>query len=182
MTNRELFEFNKNRRVVQLCMATTRDIEEVLKDWVEILNVGPWIVFDMNNKTVPNMTYDGKPITEPFSYKCAGAMYGNIQIEIVQPLYGVTMADKFLERAGFGIQHVKEKISDEMTPQFIAQMEKKGIRRTTAGEIGIDKFCNFDMDSIFGFCLEIGNAAIFGEYPDPEGMPEEAHAYVYPRE
>ena len=160
MTNRELFEYNKNRKVVQICIATTKEIDEVLKYWVEVMKVGPWRVSVLSNQSIQHPTFNGQPVSEPFAYKCAGAQYGNIQIEIVQPLYGKTMVNKYIERAGYGIHHFKEKISDEEFERFQQDMRALGIHQSSAGNIGADKFCVFDTDDILGFSRSYESAQI----------------------
>lgn len=183
MTNRELFEYNQNRKVVQICIATMQEIDDVLKYWVEVMKVGPWRVSTLSDETIQNPAFDGEPMTEPFRYKCAGAQYGNVQIEIVQPLGGKTMADKFLKRVGYGIHHFKEKIADEEFEAFQERMSALGIHQSSAGNIGADKFCVFDTDDLLGFSLEIGNAANFGVYPDPANLSKyPPGTYIYPRE
>lgn len=37
MTNRELEALNRNRRIRQICLVTGREIEDVLREWVEKL-------------------------------------------------------------------------------------------------------------------------------------------------
>jgi hypothetical protein len=175
MTNKELLEYNKHRKVCQICLATDRDLDEVLQEWVDILKVGPWTVVEVSNETVTDPRWNGKPVTEPFMYKCATAMYGNIQMEIVKPCYGVTMAEDFVKRKGTGLQHFKEYIADEDMQERISELLAAGLQRTNSGHFSTDYFCNFDSEKALGFSLEVGNFA--QDVILPEGK-----YYIFPRE
>lgn len=175
MTNRELLEYNKNRRICQICLATDRDLEEVLREWVDILKVGPWTVVEVSNETVTDPRWNGEPVTESFRYLCATAIYGNIQVEIVKPLDGVTMASGFVKRNGTGLQHFKEYISDEDMEARIGELLAAGLKRTNSGYFSTDYFCNFDSEAVLGFSLEIGN------YAQDVTLPEGKY-YIFPRE
>jgi hypothetical protein len=174
MTNKELLEYNKDRNICQICIATNRDIEKVLDEWVDKLKVGPWNVLTLSNETLGHAYMGGKEITEPFKCYCALAMYGNIQIEIVQPVYGDCFVDGFLERAGEGLQHFKEKIPDSDMDEKIKELEAAGFPKTFWGGLKEDRFCNFDSEGSLGFSLEIGN---FADITLTDDM-----YYVYPRE
>lgn len=174
MTNKELLEYNKNREVCQICIATRRPIEEVLDEWIDKLKVGPWNVITISDETVTDAFHAGKKIEGKFKFYCALAMYGNIQIEIVQPVYGYFFAEDFLNRTGGGLQHFKEKIATEKMPEKIRELEAEGYVQTFAGGIKEDRFCNFDTESSLEFSLEIGN---FADITLTDDM-----YYVYPRE
>lgn len=175
MTNKELLEYNKNRYICQICLATDRDLEEVLDEWVRVLKIGPWTVVEISNETVTEPEWNGKQVTEPFMYKCATAMCGNIQFEIVKSYYGVTMASDFVARHGTGLQHFKEYIPDEKMQETIDALLATGLERTNAGHFSTDYFCNFDSEKVLGFSLEVGNFA--QDVVLPEGK-----YYIYPRE
>ena len=175
MNNQELLEYNKNRKVTQICIATDREIDEVLQEWVDKLKVGPWTVYELSNETIQEPMWDDEPVTEPFLYKCALATYGNIQVEIVQPISGFSGASPFVERVGTGFQHFKEQISDEDMQSKIEEFKAVGLRGTNSGHISADYFYNFDSESTLGVAFEVGNAA-----PDIEF--DEEKFYIFPRE
>jgi len=175
MNNQELLEYNKNRVVSQICIATDREIDEVLQEWVDILKVGPWTVYELSDETIQDPRWNDEPVTEPFKYKCALATYGNIQVEIVQPISGFTGATPFVDRVGTGFQHFKEKISDEDIEGKIEEFKAAGLKGTNSGHIAADYFYNFDSESTLGVAFEVGNGA-----PDIEFDKDKY--YVFPRE
>jgi len=175
VTNKELLEYNKHRKVCQICLATNREIEEVLQEWVDILKVGPWTVIEMSGETIDDPRWNDDPDTESFLYKCAVAMYGNIQVEIVQPIYGRSMTSAFVERVGTGLQHFKEAIPDENMQSRILELKDAGLIPTNSGRLGADYFYNFDSESTLGFSLELGNYA-------QDIKMKEGKYYIFPRE
>ena len=141
----------------------------VLQNWIHILGIGPWTLLTLHNGNVSHPIVGGKPAEHPFRYQCATAMYGDIQIEIVQPAFGVPPLDKFIEKSGEGLQHFKEKVLDADQPAFIARMAQKGVGVAYAGGVLRDTFVNFDTKESLGFTLEIGN---YADNPLPEGTFE----------
>jgi hypothetical protein len=51
MTNDELRELNKKRRIHQIAWVT-RDLEKSMKAWIDNLKVGPWTVLTFTEKTL----------------------------------------------------------------------------------------------------------------------------------
>ena len=67
MTNDELRELNRKRKIHQIAWVT-RDLEKSMKAWVENLKVGPWTVLTFTEKTLNYLDVDGKRVTEPFKF------------------------------------------------------------------------------------------------------------------
>jgi hypothetical protein len=67
MTNDELRELNKKRKIHQIAWVT-RDLEKSMKAWVDNLKVGPWTVLTFTEKTLKYLDVDGKRVTEPFKF------------------------------------------------------------------------------------------------------------------
>lgn len=169
----ELTAYNKNRQICQICLVTP-DLKETLKEWVEILKVGPWKVITLSDENVVDAMLDGKKIEEPFKYYCAVSMFGNTQIEIVQPCYGFTIYGDILKKTGGGLHHFKEKISNDMFSEKIKEYAQSGIKTTFSGRFREDIFVNFDTQEKLRFTFELGNFADIV-------LPEEMY-YNYPSE
>jgi hypothetical protein len=173
MSCAELLEYNKNRQICQICLVTP-DLEETLKEWVEILKVGPWKVITLSDETITDAMLGGKKIEEPFKYYCAVSMFGSTQIEIVQPCYGFTIYNDFLAKTGGGLHHFKEKIADNMLDEKINEFAMAGIKTTFSGHFREDVFVNLDTPDKLHFTFELGN---FADITLPESI-----YYVYPKE
>ncbi len=179
MTNKELLEFNKNRRICQLALVTGRPLAEVMQEWIDKVGIGPWTVIEMSDRTTTGVIMDGQPHTGPFCYHVAVAMYGNFQIEIMKPEYGVPMLEDFLAQKGGGLQHMKEVVPDKDQPAYIQRMADNGIGIKYSGHFFDDTFLNFDTVSALGFTLEIGNNADLDYTPATSAIPSDVYSF-YP--
>ena len=154
----ELLDYNKNRQICQICLVTS-NLEQTLKEWVEVLKVGPWKIITLSNETITDAKLDGKKIKKPFKYYCAISMFGNIQIEIIQPCYGPSIYKNFLKKTNGGLHHFKEKISDDMLNKKLVEYKKVGIKPIFSGRFREDIFINLDTQEKLNFTFELGNFA-----------------------
>jgi methylmalonyl-CoA/ethylmalonyl-CoA epimerase len=53
---------------------------------------------------------DDKPVTEPFKFLIGLSWVGDMQLEIIQPVYGPTIYEAFIEKHGEGRHHIEERI------------------------------------------------------------------------
>lgn len=174
MTNKELLEHNKNRVLNQFC-AVTKDLDKTMKTWVELFKIGPWQVMTMNNKTLRDLKVGGKLVDEPFEYRVACSMVGDMQIELIQPVYGPPIYAEFIERRGEGLHHIKEKITDEaLLQKTIADYEAQGIKVMQTGYFFEDVHYYLDTEGASDIIFELGNC------PDLN-LPEDMY-YMYPDE
>lgn len=174
MTNKELIEFNKNRKICQIAFVC-KDIEETMKKWVELLNVGPWLVLTFENNTLENFRVDGELVTEPFKFIVGLANIGDTQIELVQQVYGPLAYEKHLNEKGEGLHHIKEQMSTEDIQATTQTMKNNGVGVAQTGLFGgVDIHCVFDSEKVLNFIYEVGNNPEFD-------LPEDMY-YIYPRE
>lgn len=174
MTNRELEALNRDRRIRQICLVTGREIEDVLHEWVEKLQIGPWKVITFTNDVVSDGVMMGEKIRHDFKYYCAVTMVGDVQIEILKPVYGMPALEAFLKAGGDHLQHFKLFVPDEEQAAFRERMAGFGIPVVYSGRFFNDTYCNFATSETLGFDVEIGN------YADVD-LPKEIY-YTYPRE
>jgi len=159
MTNEELQKFNEKRKIFQLCFITD-DLERTLKSWVEDLKVGPWkiITFDNNNGWENYHVY-GKEVTEPFKVLIACSWFGDIEIEIIQPVSGPLIFQEYLDRHGPGFHHFKEQVKDEDFEKTLEEYKNRGIPVSQGGKYYHDLHAFLDSESKSDFILEIGNGS-----------------------
>ena len=173
MTNAELLEFNSKRKIFQIGFLVS-DLEKSMKNWVEMFNVGPWTVMEFNDQNCSNVIEKGQPSTEPFKFVIALAMFGDIQLELMQPIYGIAIYDEYIKKCGDNMHHIKEYIPTEKIDGVVEEYEKKGLKVTRKGQFETDIHIYMDTLEEFGFQLELGNC------PDIE-VPDDMF-YIYPRE
>jgi len=173
MTNKELMEFNKNRKICQICVITW-DLEKTMKNWVDYLKIGPWTVFTFSEETVKEFKVHGKLVTEPFKFLVALTNVGDMQFEIIQPVYGPTIYEKFLKEKGEGLYHIKEKVRDEDIGNVLAEYKKKGIEVSQTGWFDTDVHCVLNTEPFLDFIYEIGNSPVIDVPPEMVSIyPEE---------
>lgn len=172
MTHEELVARNARRRIFQIGFVA-RDIEAAMRAWIQTLSVGPWTVLTFTEETMRNLTVKGTRVTEPFKFIIAAARMGDMQIEIIQPVYGPTHLQAFLEERGEGFHHIKEKLADQDIPGFLSALQAQGIGVLQTGHFGPDVHYHLDTERALNFIYEIGNCA---DVNLPAGM----QASVYP--
>lgn len=80
-----------------------RDLETVLKHWIEDLGVGPWFLTE--NLPMQRYAYRGKEYAAP-KMSMAVAHYGDIQVELIQPRDATPTAwSEFLAAGQEGMNH-----------------------------------------------------------------------------
>jgi len=176
MTNAQMAELNKNRKIHQIAFLV-RDAEATMQKWVDNLGIGPWTVLVMDNSTCTNVI-DGlendRPFDKPFKFICAVTNVGDNQIEIIQPCYGVEIYEKWLEEHGDGLHHIKELVPNERLAETVKNYEEKGMPLTRGGHYYEDIHLYLDSIDTLGFQYEIGNCADCT-------IPEDK-MYIFPRE
>lgn len=156
MTNQELREYNKNREIVQICYVT-RDLKRMLKDMNEVLGWGPFTIISLSDKSTIDVHVDGVKIDEPFEFLVAHTMVGAMQIEIIQPVSGANVYDRFLSEHGEGLHHIKEKVPEGKLPAYTEKIESKGGKTILSGGIDADRYIYYDLNKFGLSVLEIGN-------------------------
>ena len=173
MTNNELKELNSKRKIYQIAFLVY-DVEKSMQKWVDLMKVGPWLVVEMNEKNCKNVIENGKPSTEPFKFYSACTMMGDIQIELIQPVYGVSLYEEYMKKHGESLHHIKEYIPDDRLDEETKEYVAKGINVIRQGHFVEDIHIYLDTLGELGFQLELGNC--------PKVTLTEDMFYMYPHE
>lgn len=166
MLNREqLLRRNRNRTIGQLCLVS-RDYMETVKYLTEHLQIGPWTLLSISDKSTRNITWHGKPIEGPWRYFVAVTQVGAMQLEVIQPESGPNPYDRFLDEKGAGLHHFKFRVDDNdilrEESELLAQLVGKPI--LYKGEYGLDHHYYIDTYDGLGCYVETGN---FADMPTP---------------
>ncbi len=164
MNNDELRAVNQGRKIFQVAFVT-RDLERSMKAWVETLNVGPWRVAAFTEETVKNFTVHGAHVDEPFKFLIAISWIGDMEVEIIQPVYGPTIYSRFLDERGEGLHHIKERVSDDAIDSVLDGYRKKGVGVTQSGHFFNDFHHYLDTESKLDFVYELGNCPVLNLPP-----------------
>lgn len=175
MTADELLAHNKNRRIFQIAWVT-RDLEKSLKAWVEDLRVGPWRIYRFTDETVKNLYVGGERVTEPFEFRIAISWIGDMEVEIIQPVRGPMIYERFLQERGEGLHHIKEQIADDDMASVVQDYADRGIPVTQTGQFFKDFHFYLDTESRLDFVYELGNCPVqdlppgtYTVYPPAQG-------------
>ena len=148
------------RKIVQIAHVV-KDIENSMKKYHEILDIGPWSVYTFAPPALRECTFMGKP--SDATWTLAIAWVGDIQFELMQPLSGESVYTHFLDKKGEGIHHIKEWVDD--CAAEIEKYRKKGIGVIQSGKFDSDEFYYLDTEPQLGVLYELGNN---GEIRAPE--------------
>ena len=82
MSAKELQEFNKNRKITQVCYVTN-DYKKTIEYLTNTLNWGPWTILKNNQISAHDVKSDGKPVEGDFEFLIAATFIGDIEFEII---------------------------------------------------------------------------------------------------
>ncbi|NIH85278.1 dihydroxyacetone kinase subunit DhaL [Amycolatopsis granulosa] len=175
MNNAELTELNKRRKIYQIAFIT-RDLEKSMRSWVENLGIGPWTVLTFTEETMKYLKVADQEVTEPFKFLIAISWIGDMQLEIIQPVYGPTIYEDHLARKGEGLHHIKEQIPDEDIDRVLAGFRDKGIGVLQTGQFETDVHYYLGTEPKLDFIYELGNCPLLDLPPDMVSVypPEDA--------
>ncbi len=126
----------KGKEIMQLGIVV-QNVEETAKNYWEILGVGPWMFIDFKPPHLTDVTLHGITIHDDVNLqiKAAIAQFGDLQIELLQPVRGPSTYREFLKTKGPGIHHLSfAQIEDH--DEIIAGFQKMGIETEFSGILG----------------------------------------------
>jgi methylmalonyl-CoA/ethylmalonyl-CoA epimerase len=156
-------------KITQIAVVV-RDIEAALKTYTETLGWGPWSVFDYK----PPLLHDTRVKGEPVEYRMIGAeaSVDGLGFELIQPVSGPSIYQKFLDTRGEGVQHIAcMKHSEQDSSLMQEHWRSKGAEILMSGRIGDSiEFYYLDTAPMLKFVLESGSGHAIDLKP----------TYVYP--
>jgi methylmalonyl-CoA/ethylmalonyl-CoA epimerase len=165
MNNEELRSLNQKREIYQIAWVT-RDLEKSMKAWVDNLKIGPWTVLTFTNQSLKYLKVDDKTVTEPFKFLIGISWIGDMQLELIEPVYGPTIYEAFIQKHGEGLHHIKERITDDAIEGVVQEYRDKGIGVTQTGQFETDFHYYLDTEPKVDFIYELGNCPILQLTPD----------------
>jgi methylmalonyl-CoA/ethylmalonyl-CoA epimerase len=151
--------------LLEICFVTA-DHRRTMQGLVR-LGIGPWRVYTFDSTTVTDRSYRGAEVD--YAIKVCFADVGDLAVEIMQPLYGPSIFQEFLDEHGEGIQHVafdcQERPWDERTRDFA----DRGFPLVQAGRfMGLNAFGFFDTEAATGTTFETYSIPPGFVWPEPE--------------
>lgn len=139
---------------------------ETMKNFSELMDVGPWAVRMFKSENLDWFEVNGKLVTEPAEYLTAVAWAGGIELEFMQPITGPCVYCGDDRQFISGLHHIKDVMSEAEIAAEIARLDTLGITCLQAGKYKEDVHYYMDTKNQIGFLYELGNGAEISGEPD----------------
>lgn len=134
----------KVTQIQQVCIICN-DLQKTMEAYWNILGIGPWAVTEFGQPKCPDMKYYGKPAWG----RCRQAVVqlGPIELELLEPIEGVSIYHDWLAEHGEGLHHIKFLVEDLDINRVEKEMRRLGLPSIQDGHFGPDliyQFAYFD--------------------------------------
>jgi hypothetical protein len=151
--------------LIEVCWVTA-DHRRTMRGLVE-LGLGPWRVYTFDSTTVTQRTYGGREAD--FGIKVCFADVGDMALEIMQPLWGPSIFQEFLDTRGEGIHHLAFDAEGRPWPERLATFEQRGFPLAQSGRfMDANAFAFFATEAVAGTTFETYDIPPGFEWPEPE--------------
>lgn len=146
----------------------TYDLKKVVHTLLK-LGIGPWKTYTLDQNTVVEQTYRGKPGNWALKNALVD-MPGGLMWEVIQPLNGDNIYSDYLEKHGEGgVHHLFFQCGDLEWDQKTAAMEAAGFPCIQSGKwLGKAHFAYFGTDTDTGLVIEFIKAGPDWQRPEPD--------------
>ncbi len=148
------------------------DVDKIVREYYDQFGIGGWKFYTYGAPLLSFMNYRGRPIQ--YKAKIGLSYFGKTRIELIQPLEGHTIYSDFIEKHGYGLQHLGIYVTD--IKKEIAKAETAGISVVMeGGGFGLDgdgHFAYLDTEDRFGITYELIQRPLRRHEPE----------YVFPEE
>lgn len=117
-----------NNGVAQIAFVV-EDLDRTVKNYHEKFGIGPWHFYTYGKPLVPRMTRNGEPAD--YSMRVALSYFGPMRIELIEQVEGDTVYSEFIEKHGYGIQHLGVLVDDMQAA--IKEAEEAGYKMVMDG-------------------------------------------------
>lgn len=149
------------RKVIQIGMVV-EDLDKTLQAFEQLLGIGPFRVVEYPPADEPwcRREYKGQPAD--FTARFSFFHFGNIELEVIQPLEGESIWRDFLRTHGPGLHHLKFSV-DRLEPadRFLRQQGFAcGQQGAAVGPNKGKTWAYYDLDGALPLCIELMNEVI----------------------
>lgn len=149
------------QKMIQIGLVVS-DLDTTLKNFEQMLGIGPFRVVEYPpaGQSECMRIYHGEP--SDFTAKFSFFDFGNIELEVIQPLSGHSIWHDFLEEHGPGIHHLKFSMDYQQPAR--QHLEAHGFRCIQEGAaVGKNTgkvWSYYDLQGSLPFCVELMNEVI----------------------
>lgn len=151
--------------LIEVCFVTA-DHRRTMDGLVK-LGIGPWRIYTFDSSTVTDRTYRGD--AADFAIKVCFADVGDLAFEIMQPLYGPSIFQEYLDTHGEGIQHIAFDCAEKPWADRATEFTSRGFPMVQSGKfVGANAFAFFDTEAETGTTFETYTIPPGFVWPEPE--------------
>ena len=151
--------------LLEICLVT-RDHQRTMEGLVR-LGIGPWRVYTFDSRTVTERTYHGQ--AADYGIRVCFADVGGTALEIMQPLFGPSIFQEYLDRHGEGIHHIAFDLGGRPWDERLAAFAEHGFSVTQSGLFNRQNaFAFFDTEAATGTTFETYDIPPGYVWPEPE--------------
>ena len=153
------------RKVLQVGLVV-RDSEATAKRYWEAFGIGPWRFYTIDPGNTTDMRFRGRAVQH--SFRAALATFGNLTLELIEPLDGDSVYSEHLQQHGEGLHHLAFAVDDYDSAR--ERLEKSGCEELQAGRPhDVNDYAYFDTVKALGFITELYSEDAPGKaFPPPE--------------
>jgi len=112
-----------------------RDIEKTMKDYWNILGIGPHTISGLKPSPDVVLTYGVKPAN--YKFRASFAQVGPVELELIQSIEGHTIYDDYIAAHGEGANHLQYLVDSlEEMDEHVEILSKKGFPLLMGGRVG----------------------------------------------
>ena len=149
-----------------------KDLDKTVKQYYELFGIAPWHFYTYEKPLVKQMSYHGQPATH--SFRIALSYFGTTRIELIEVKQGDSVYKDFIEKHGYGVQHLGFLVEDMQ--QALEQASEAGLEMIQDGSgFGLEgdgHYAYLDTEDLLGVTIELI------ERPKGRHQPEK----IYPAE
>ncbi len=143
-----------NKGIAQIAWVV-EDLDTSVESYHRQFGVGPWHFYTYGPPLVKKASYRGRPSTSQM--RVALSYFGPMRVEFIQPLGGPSIYAEFIEKHGYGVQHLGVLV-DNMA-ESIAEAERAGYQMIQDGSgFGLDgdgHYAYIDTEKDFSVVIEL---------------------------
>jgi catechol 2,3-dioxygenase-like lactoylglutathione lyase family enzyme len=143
-----------NNGIAQIAMVV-EDLDATVEQYQKLFGIGGWTFYTYGKPLVKQMSYHGQP--SEHSFRVALSYFGEMRIELIQPLEGESIYKDFIAQHGYGLQHLGVLVEDMQAA--LAQARAAGLEMIQDGSgFGLDgdgHYAYLDTEKLLGVTIEL---------------------------
>lgn len=132
-----------------------KNLEETVEQYHKLFGIDGWTFYTYGKPLVKEMSYHGQP--SEHSFRVALSYFGDMRIELIQPLEGESIYEDFIAEHGYGLQHLGVLVEDMQAA--LEQARAAGLEMIQDGSgFGLDgdgHYAYLDTQETLGVTIEL---------------------------